>query len=255
MSVTPGAGPGDATPKLAVSVAACAPADGQPNPPPELVTVSVAALASMWENADVVPFVQPMPPTPEPPLPIVCPPVMLTLQDNVGWSNEIAQPVGNVMLVAPTGCALWFHIAFRVTPAGWQAAVEVSVVAKPPNETQGHKIMATGVTTVVPDVAGAVPASDAPHVMEPLPGTARVKFVDVRVSAPPGWLPVHGAVTVPATHTVVADAGVAPTAASAVDAVIATSAINLMVLRMADLDPWTGPSLVVTPPGTTETGA
>jgi hypothetical protein len=36
-------------------------------------------------------------------LPIVCPPVMLMLQDNVGTSNEIAQPVGNVMLVAPTG--------------------------------------------------------------------------------------------------------------------------------------------------------
>jgi hypothetical protein len=136
--------------------------------------------------------------------------------------------------------------------AGWQAADVVIVVAKAPNEMQGQKVMATGVVTVVPDVAGAVPAIDAtPHVMEPLPGIARAKFDAWRVSAPPGWLPVHGAVTVPATQTVVADAGDAPTAASAVDAVIATSAINLMVLRMADLDPWTGPSIVVTPPGTT----
>jgi hypothetical protein len=190
MTVTPGLDAGDVTVKTPVNVPVCPPAAGQPNPPPELTTDGIVALARLANDLVVaVPLVQAIPPVPEVPLPIVCGPPMVNVQLRTGALKVMVQPDGTRRETAACGAAAWFHMTCRssgVAPPAWQVAGTVAVYAVPKAE-QLLIDSETGLETVVVVVAGAVPESvESAQENVPPPETVSERFVAVMANAPPG---------------------------------------------------------------------
>jgi hypothetical protein len=183
----PGLVTGVTTAYKPLSVPVCAPADGQPKPPPELTADGTVVLLRRPTVLVVdVPFVTPMPPVPDVPLPIVCSPENVIVQLSAGMTAVIVQPLVIVTVADACGDVALLYITFRcsgLAPVAAQAEPTVTVAVKP-NASQPLYDRLIFADSVVAVPEGVVPEmTESPHLMLPPPDTAKALFVAVSRNA------------------------------------------------------------------------
>jgi hypothetical protein len=190
-----------------VNVPVCAPADGQPKPPPELTTDgTVVAFRLATVFVVDVPFVTPMPPVPDVPLPIVCSPENVSVQEFAGVLVVIVQPLVIVNVADACGAVGPLYLTFRwigLAPELPQLALTVTVVTKPNAVQWGPNARLTLADSVVPVPVGIVPEIvESEHEIVPPPDTTSWLFAEVSANAAPaGEIVVAEADATPAQAT------------------------------------------------------
>jgi hypothetical protein len=109
----------------------CAPAEGQPNPPPELVIEGTTELFIVAEEntaGEAVPFLQAIPPAPERPLPTVWVPEIVNLHLRAGTSIVMVQGHGIITLIGMSVAELYLTSSLS---AHWHVEGTVIVAGKP----------------------------------------------------------------------------------------------------------------------------
>jgi hypothetical protein len=184
----PGAGVGLVTLYVPDSEPVCAPAEGQPKLPPELVIEGTTALFIVAEEntaGEAVPFLQAMPPAPEVPLPTVCLPEIVSVQLSVGTLIVIVQPTGISTHIGMSVADLYWTFSLRADAPVALHTAGTSTVAAKPNAVQPLYVRVIGVVRTVAVPVGVVPEIVELHETVPPPDTASELFVDVAVNATP----------------------------------------------------------------------